>query len=501
MKRAQTLLLLGVGTTLTAPAQGDWITHTGPGYTVEHPPGWSVTEDFGTGLVSLTEPGGARAYILPFCTEGTPLSEGAARSMLEQRSAQFLPQAPWGPVTTAGSTTMRRVAQDDTGRAMAILECVNGEHGSAGTQYYLYAPGATASQLEPSFARILGSFHPARIADYVRWSDPMEGAFTVEVPEGWIVQGGTLRVPGGRHGEVEMTSPDGAVFISSGDDYPEFLEPSNHWAQQGISEGGQVTVPYTNIGVPVRRYMPGAQFITEWFLPSRAAAGEVLEIRDRSDLPLVQTLNRLHESSDARANAFLTGGGSRLESVCNAGEVDYTLERDGRRMHGRAFALTQRQSYSTTDYLHGATNISSWKVITLIVAEAPEDRLAEALAHVARLVQSLEINPQWLAAEMRMQAQAAAERSRIIRETQQEISDIISEVALNRANAMDRAAAGWSAYIRGTGSATDPRTGQQYEVESGHGYYWISADGSTYTTTDTEVNPDPTRFSQMLEPD
>src|SRR5580704_8341671 len=53
---------------------------------------------------------------------------------------------------------------------------------------------------------------------WVKFTDPLEQAFTLEVPQGWTVKGGMFRLGYSDHREmVDMTSPDGKINIRIGD--------------------------------------------------------------------------------------------------------------------------------------------------------------------------------------------------------------------------------------------------------------------------------------------
>jgi len=59
------------------------------------------------------------------------------------------------------------------------------------------------------------------------FTDPVERAFSMEVPEGWKVQGGTKRPSTAAvQGSVQASSPDGAIVVYAGDEFPIYSEPS-----------------------------------------------------------------------------------------------------------------------------------------------------------------------------------------------------------------------------------------------------------------------------------
>lgn len=163
--------------------------------------------------------------------------------------------------------------------------------GTAGHLYIASAPGPSWPRSEGLLARVLGSFvargqkvEEARAPRYVRWEDPRERAFSVEVPDGWRATGGTVRPSTVLvQAELEATSPDGALTMAVGDRYPVFVEPNAMLSFAGIGEGGTYVDP-SGYPSPVRRYAPGSAFVEEYVLPDRAPGFVVTAERDRSDL-------------------------------------------------------------------------------------------------------------------------------------------------------------------------------------------------------------------------
>lgn len=495
-------LLLTIGFGHFAIAQPPGQMTSGPGYTVFQPHGWALSADPVAGGVTLREPGGGWAMLSPYHVSGGPLGEAGARQLLERTTAGLLPQAPWQAAQSAGPSLLRRVASDAQGTCVALMNGVSDAQGTAGTLAITYAPAATAGALQPAFAQIISSFRPSGLTRYTRWTDPAEGAFTVDVPEGYSVRGGVIRNLAGTYVRVELTAPDSGVYVMTSNEYPAFAEPNPYLAMQGIHDGGQVQTYLPGVSTPVRQYLPGAQFIGGWLLPQLAGPGQfqITAVRDRSDLPFVQQINQFWTSSNSQMNAIL-GAGMRVDSQCNAGEADYLVRRGGVEMQGTALAITQRQAVLSQDLLLGGTSTSAyWSVYTTVLAEAVPSRFAEASTHMARLIDSFAYNSQWLSSEMRAQAQGAAERSRLISQTNDEIRQMMNDTFAERSASQDRQHEEFGRLIRGVEIVGDPTTGQTYEVEAGAGYYWLNRDG-TYGTSDTWLDLDPVNTQELLRPE
>jgi hypothetical protein len=98
-------------------------------------------------------------------------------------------------------------------------------------------------------------------ASWVKWTDPIEGAFTVDVPAGWQVVGGTLRsTPSEPRAVIHARASDGSAQIFIGDEkIPDFIEPQNFFI---APPEGSWAAP----GMMVMNYRPGEQYAREYGL-------------------------------------------------------------------------------------------------------------------------------------------------------------------------------------------------------------------------------------------
>jgi len=293
---------------------------------------------------------------------------------------------------------------------------------------------------------------------YERWSDPRENAFSLEVPKGWKVTGGTrrpspLRVTTG----VYVTSPDGRTQVTATDDLPVYVVPNQGLAMVGIGEGGWYTDGF-GLRHPVRSYAPGAKWITHFLLPSLPHRVKMLSVKDHAEL------------SKQLSQCF--GVAVRYD----AGEVAYEYERDGVIYKGKAYCITQ---------LINSDVHAMWHVFRLTVVEAPADKLAEAEAVLVRMGATTQINLQWAQAQMRM----TAEQVRILNNANTAIFNTITQGYWENARRMDTVFDRGSRARRGVDDFYDPVLGQvHYGVENRHNYYWIN-DRGDIRGTDTYDPP------------
>ena len=106
-------------------------------------------------------------------------------------------------------------------------------YGGASTEIAVTLGGApaaakTAATTAPA-APAAGTKQARPDLTWTRYTDPVEHAFTIDVPQGWRVSGGTRRMSAVdiRLG-VEAVSPDGLITLFYGDaDVPIFTVPSD----------------------------------------------------------------------------------------------------------------------------------------------------------------------------------------------------------------------------------------------------------------------------------
>jgi hypothetical protein len=99
-------------------------------------------------------------------------------------------------------------------------------------------------------------------AGWVKWTDPIEGAFTIDVPAGWQVTGGTLRpTPADSRCVIQARAADGSAQIFIGDEKtPNFVEPQSFF-MMAPPEGS-----WYSPGMMVMNFRTGEQYAREYGL-------------------------------------------------------------------------------------------------------------------------------------------------------------------------------------------------------------------------------------------
>ncbi|MBU1694765.1 MAG: hypothetical protein KJ726_04790 [Verrucomicrobia bacterium] len=457
-----------------------WTEHKDPqGFSVQVPREWSVTPDARSGRVTIAGPGEEQVLIWPVFIPGAMPSQ-AAGAVLTHLAGRVMPATRWDVPQPMGSSAVRATGQAAGQSAVAAFVWVVSPRGTAGCLYTSAAPSERFRESEDTFAQILASFRatgaPVQETEdrkpgvkYVRWADPREQAFSLEIPQGWNIEGGLYRAASvdTRIGFV-LTSPDGDIRLTGGDwELPTFTEPNQMLMMTGFREGSWYSPGY-GVNFLVRRYVPGTAFAQEYVASKITRGGSDLRFTESRDRPdAVETFNQINaQYGQLGMSIFFT-----------AGEVFFTFRQNGRDLEGYYFAATRRiQPPGMPSGL--------WNAEYLFGCIAPPTKKALAEEVLAHMVKTFELNPQWLA----MQQGIAANTSKIVSRTHEEISGIIQSTYENRQRSQDEISRRRSNVTLGVEDVIDPVTGRELKIESGSNYYWIDHRG-TIVGTDTHTLP------------
>ena len=345
-----------------------------------------------------------------------------------------------------------------TGSDMMGVLNINGE----GKSYYVSGFAAPSDQLKdsiPDLMKTLASFNydaklknPEKIKNLVQmvlWKDPSEGAFTVDVPSGWKIEGGVVRPYIDAALKIIATSGDKGIQIEN--PYPPIYTVPNQVLEfSGFTEGS--------------RYNPSGGVSQDMIvMPEKSAQNYIETI-------LAKNLNLKVDSINTRDD--LIAKIPKLSYITQTTAAEATLSGDGK-IH-KVIVIEQGISVAGT---------SLWYV-GLTHYFAPENEIAQVEQIATAMDKSFKLDPTWVAKEQ----VEVAKRSQIISQTQSEISDIISSTFEYRSSTQDEMADKWSDAILGVQDVYDPSTGENYTVPNTSKYYWT--DGlNTVVGTDTHDSP------------
>lgn len=469
-----------------------WASHNDPsGFVVDVPPAWTVAKDPATGRIVLRGARGEQAVIWPLLLQHVQLDAGHAAALLPQLAGKVNPQRQWGRVQSMQGA-VRAFASGGQRSGAALLSWANSPNGASAYFYCLEAPSDVYRNSTDSFVRILNSFHVvqdpslknlsqpgipsgAAALNFVNWTDPREGAFSVGVPQGWRVIGGTYRLSSiDVRSAIAMGSPDGELRVSIGDaNIGVFTQPSRMLAMAGLREGGTYGLG-DGTKAEIRRYIPGPQFARAYaqnFVARQCSGLQVQSNNVRQDL-----------AASFAQSARNEGLGSR--PYITAGDVSFTCNLNGVRVQGKYVAAT---------FLYAPTQTSMWSVYRLYGYLAAAGREQEGEQVIAQALRSWKFNQRWQAQQQGIanttvqqdnarsqQIQTRAQQA--IAEDQRQTSNTIMNGWEQRQKVYDEISRRQENAILGTLDVVDPQTGMQYKVSNFGDYHYMSNEGYIYST-------------------
>lgn len=173
-----------------APLPKSWTTHTDPaGFVVNLPAAWTVEKINSSGQIILRGTRGEEIMIWPLHLQQRELDTPGAEALVQVLARKFDVLMPWSAVQTTQNVT-RVMGLGAERSATAVLSWADGPGALSVYFYGIEAPGEVYRDSTDSFLAILKNFHIAPDSsigelNFVNWTDPHEGAFSVSVPQNW----------------------------------------------------------------------------------------------------------------------------------------------------------------------------------------------------------------------------------------------------------------------------------------------------------------------------
>jgi hypothetical protein len=300
---------------------------------------------------------------------------------------------------------------------------------------------------------------------WVRFQDPLERAFTVDVPQGWTVKGGLFRLGySDQRPMVDLTSPDGRTNIRVGDvSVPLYTVPSQYHAREGEAYdlGAQAQMI-------VARYRNGPEYVV---LYSQARFARTCQ----------------NAQSDTGVSEFTVPEYLPIDTPpkqSSAGQVAYFCETSGGQRI--AFAYTKTALFGD---LWGATAIASFL--------APREQASLAERILRHMAESFRVDSQWLEYQKRMDAEGLEYQRMRQRQRLQELQSQVRQFEAkmralqSQVNVFERRQAQSAAQVEsftnaviGVTPTTDPLTGENRTVWTGpKTNYWANGLGQVVNAT------------------
>lgn len=315
---------------------------------------------------------------------------------------------------------------------------------------------------------------PAFAASWSTFQDPNEQAFTVEVPQGWTVNGGMFRLGYSDYRVmVDLRSPDGKASIRLGDvSIPTYAVPSQLHPQEGstIDLGAQAQMT-------VARYRTGRDY---------ALAYSKVRFKDCKSL-VPRTV----------AMPAAPAGPKELAEVKQATEGEATYACDASRT---AYVYVETASYGPF-----------WQVHQLRSFEAPSDQVLSVSAIIDHAVKTFKIADPWVEHQKQLDQEALVYQRQRQQARMRQLSAQVAQFEMkmqamrsqvsafeHRMQTQQAQVDSFDRALRGVTATVDP-LGNPYEVQTGSkDGYWTDGLGH-YANSNTMPGPGWKRLTPVKE--
>jgi len=306
---------------------------------------------------------------------------------------------------------------------------------------------------------LAGNAWPATdtIAQWVKFQDSFEHAFTVDVPKDWTVKGGLFRLGySDARPMIDLLSPDGRINIRLGDvSIPAYSVPNQSHREGEIYDLG------AQAQLTVAHYRTGQEF-----------ADAYGQSRFKS---VCATLRSEPVDSEAPVRDFIPDEIAPLKSsagqaafLCGAGREPRT-----------AYVYAKTSLYQGFWTLHGLASFS-----------APADQVAVARAVLLRCSQSFQINPEWTQRQKQLDQEALAYQRQRQENRRRQISMQVAQFEAsmqrmqNQVNFFEHGQArqasqveGWGNTLTGITPTVDPYGNPRNVWTGPKNGYWTNGNG------------------------
>jgi outer membrane murein-binding lipoprotein Lpp len=300
---------------------------------------------------------------------------------------------------------------------------------------------------------------------WISFQDPIEHAFTLDVPKGWSAKGGLFRMGySDARPMVDIQSPDGRIDVRLRDvSIPSYFVPNQFHPREGeiydLGAQAQLTVARYRSGQEYAALYAQARFksVCQNLLPQPTNTPMPMKDAPSQDVPPVQS---------------------------SPGQVSYRCESaQGARI---AYVFARTSLYE-----------GFWQVQALASLIAPADQLALSRAVLLRAADSFQISPQWTQYQKRMDQEALdyqrARQQGRLRQLNQQVAqfEMKMQSMKTQVNAFERQQARQSAQVEDFGNiltgitpTIDP-LGNRRDVWTGtKSRYWTNGTGVVINSDD-----------------
>ena len=318
-----------------------------------------------------------------------------------------------------------------------------------------------------------------------RQSEPREGAFSLQVPEGWLLEGGIER--------ANLMQGITAQSIEAKLDFTVKSDPTGtvmlHWVPEikhvdprlnpGAAMAGMFSGNYS--GMMVTPLMPPVDFLVRGVFPWAHGTVSNIQVTQQQALPqLVDNYRKKNAALGIPAMPFAYEGGM----------VTFTYTEGG---------VTYRENAYTVIENMGMLAAGMWSNKDTFLERAPADQFDQWQPIMAHIRDSGQINPQWVAQEMRSQGMLSnsfldAQRQQQAREQQMldqqhQMQQIDQQIVDHRQRTNAENQNDQYLNLMNLEEYQNPYTRQPELGSNQWKYRWVTEGGDEYYTDDAYQDP------------
>jgi hypothetical protein len=503
-------------------------------YTLEAPAGWKATQLNSDAVQLMNAPAYVTVMVLPGADAGMNLDSIAKQTVGQWRG---FAEAQRGETRLAGRTGRYvTYAGTNPAGADAFLEVM--AIADRGSTYLLMvsAPKTQFSSFQGAFDRIEKSLTlttrttpsaaprpapavtktapaaPAATGDtgYYRmkkatvidehgFERPLP-AVSLLIPGDWQFQSSVQYGKGGGcSGNLvkvvfRATSPDGKMALE--------LFPGKTWqwaddpnSVRLMQSSNQQMAQFGSQGCEILPPMTAGDYLKRSVLPAARAQARLTGIE-----PMPEIAQKVQQQvQQAQAGAARNGLQSRLRGDVGRARITYAV--NGQPVEEWITAVTFANgtpgpTMNIQTGRMGQTLFYTCASEGVFGFRAPQGQLDAKEKLFMTMLSTVRIEPEWQARVFQVmnnvqaaQIKGAADRSKIIAQSNQDISKIIHDSYENKKKSDDRAAEGFSQYIRGVETYRNPSTGETLELSNQYGHAWAGSNGEYIVSDSPNFDP------------
>lgn len=446
-----------------------WITYEGPQktFTLKIPDGWEVKVDNKSGKIETYSYDNESLSIFPFFLPGKNIQETQSRSLFHALRKSMAEAYNQSDPVLIGKNGLKASSVSNNIKEVVSLVWKPTTNGTIGRFIIAKAPSGHSNHYSKVFTTILSSlrFMPPQNSSgnnggtlaqqqqstisWTKFVDPKQGAFSIDVPRGWRVDGGMEQpMAVDTRAWVRAVSPDQQIIILLGDaTIPSYTNPTMQLTSLGFPPGSKYSPGYgfntiVSYYVPAHKYVPnyGRRNLKKLSIKNI----QLLGIKNHPNLA-----RQLNQGFNTRTYSAVT---CKFSGIANGKPVSAFFLGSTRKEEGLWYAT----------------------LLNTIVSQA--NREDEAMRVYLHMYKSFQMNPNWQQGQLNL----TKHFSRRMFQTWRDINQIMRDSYNYRSAIQDKGHRQTVNALRGTQDMVDPSTGTVYNVESGPNYHWINNDG--YTT-------------------